>query len=350
LAFFGLFASIIVALVVIVKGFTAGGEHNGQEYSTVNWGGLSNGFNIICFSFGVHAVIPAIEHEMEHPHHFEFVSNCAFGTITSIYLLVASAGYYGYGNACCIHGNVLDNMDPNNAAVRVAFAFITAHVTLAYPLPLNPLCLNLEAAFGIDKLSGRTELMWRILLRTCLVFATVFVASIVPYFGDFLSLISALSVVATAFVFPPLFYYVLYSRAFILHIQNGYYHQYDEDTEGHGSDLDARADVGVPSPSNTNQYHPSVQAPTPRTTKGVVNSSTGGGGTNSGPPPPPLNMTLTGDVTKPITPPWLLYLVILIEVGVVGSVVGVYFAIQSLIDDFQSGKNPFADYWTPPSS
>jgi len=324
-------------MVVVVKGFTAGGQSDSTpslnvtglsnvtvagspalEYTFANWGGLSNGFNIICFSFGVHAVIPAIEHEMEHPHRFAFVSNCAFTTITFIYLLVASAGYYGYGNACCIQGNVLNDMDPTNGAVKAAFAFITAHVTLAYPLPLNPLCLNLEAAVGIDKLAPRSELMWRILLRTCLVFSTVFVASVVPYFGDFLSLISALSVVATAFIFPPIFYYVLHTRAFILHLQNGYYQQYGEESES-----------DVP-------HHSVQEAPTPR----IVS-----GGTR-GPPPPPLNTALTGDVTKPISPPWLMYLAIVVEVGVVGSTVGVYFAIQSLISDFQSGHNPFSNYFT----
>jgi len=316
LALFGLCASVVVAFVVVIKGFSAGGDTFGQVYSTVNWGGLSNSFNIICFSFGVHAVIPAIEHEMEHPHRFEFVSNVAFVLISSIYILVASAGYYGYGNA--VLGNVLGNMDPNNAAVKMAYAFITAHVTFAYPIPLNPLCLNLEAAVGINKMEPRRELISRIVLRTILVFATVFVASVVPYFGDFLSLISALSVVATAFVFPPVFYYTLHHRAFIRHIQNGYYRQYDEENEV----------VPVVQRGENNEVIQNEVPPTPHSQQ--------------------LNMTLSGDVTTSLSMPWLMYLMILIQVGVVGSVVGVYFAIDALKVDFQSGANPFADYFVPP--
>jgi amino acid permease len=106
--------------------------------------------------------------------------------------------------------NILGNMDDTGLAVKLAYAFITAHVVLAYPIPLNPVSLQIERMLGIDKQVGRRELISRIFTRTLLVLLSVFIASVVPYFGDILQLVSALSIVVVAFVFPPWFYYLLY--------------------------------------------------------------------------------------------------------------------------------------------
>jgi len=157
------------------------------------------------------------------------------------------------------------------------------------------------------KIEQLKSIQMRIVIRTFLVLCTVFIASVVPYFGDFLSLISALSVVATAFVFPPIFFYVLHMRQFILHVQDGYYGANDQE-EGHESAHDGRS---VQSPSRVNPLY-------------------------------------AGDVTKPLSPPWLMYLCILVEVGVVGSVVGCYFAGKALQADIQAGGNPFDDYFISP--
>lgn len=104
---------------------------------------------------------------------------------------------------------ILDNMS-SDLIVKSAYVFITAHVVMAYPIPLNPVSLQLERILGVDKMSGRQELLNRVVLRTGLVLLTVFIASVVPYFGDILQLVSSLSIVIAAFIFPPLFYYLLY--------------------------------------------------------------------------------------------------------------------------------------------
>ena len=107
-------------------------------------------------------------------------------------------------------GNVLTHMRTSSPIVKAAYGFITAHVVLAYPIPLNPLCLALESTLGIDRLKGVRELLPRILLRTALVLLTVLVASVVPYFDAVLSLVGALATVVVAFILPPLFLYLLH--------------------------------------------------------------------------------------------------------------------------------------------
>jgi len=47
------------------------------------------------------------------------------------------------------------------------------------------------------------------MLRTGVVALAVLVASVVPFFGDFLELISALAGISVAFILPVLFYFVL---------------------------------------------------------------------------------------------------------------------------------------------
>lgn len=122
--------------------------------------------------------------------------------------MTAAGGYAGWGSATA--NNLLDNMNEHSPVVKAAYAFITAHIVMAYPIPLNPVSLALESLLGIDRKTGAAELASRIAARTCLVLLTVLIASCVPYFGDILSLVSALSIVVVAFVFPPLFYYLLY--------------------------------------------------------------------------------------------------------------------------------------------
>ncbi len=116
---------------------------------------------------------------------------------------------------------VLDNMSSSSPVVKGAYAFITAHVVLAYPIPLNPMSLALESVLGIDQKKGMAELLPRMASRTCLVLLTVLVASVVPYFGDILSLVSALSIVVVAFILPPIFYYLLHPHKVFSRVEKG---------------------------------------------------------------------------------------------------------------------------------
>ena len=139
----------------------------------------------------------------------------AYVLIASIYIVVAACGYAGYGRNTA--DNVLNSIDGPDADHRthvltqVARFFIAAHVLLAYPLPLNPVSLFAEDQLHISQLQPDSkQLVPRIVLRTLLVGGTIIVASIVPYFGSILSLVSALSIIAVAFVLPPIFYYQLH--------------------------------------------------------------------------------------------------------------------------------------------
>jgi amino acid permease len=210
LAVFGVLASLFVAGVVIIKGFERAATTGVTvQYDTFRPEGISNAINIIVFSFGGHSVLPNIISHVQRPKaNYAKVSSWAYFFIAVIYLLTAAGGYAGWGKDTAT--KVLENMDEGSSVVvEMAYAAITAHVVLAYPIPLNPLSLAIERSLRIDERVGLAELIPRIISRTCLVLLTVLVASVVPFFGDILSLVSALSVVVVAFVLPPLFYYKL---------------------------------------------------------------------------------------------------------------------------------------------
>lgn len=211
LAYFGVFASLFVAAVVIAKGFLRAHITN-VDYDNIKPSGISNAINIIVFGLGGHSVLPNIINEMKKPKKlYKQMTSISYFLIAIIYGTVAAAGYAGWG--VNVQGNILQNMDSSQPIVKAAIGFITAHVVLAYPIPLNPVSLYVEKIFGIDRMEGSRELIARITNRTILVLLTIFIASVVPYFPQILSLISALSIIAVAFVFPPLFYYLLFRNS-----------------------------------------------------------------------------------------------------------------------------------------
>jgi len=212
LALFGVFSSATVATTIFFKGLIDGTSESASTTSFFIGKGLPNAFNTIVFSFGFHAVLPHIEMMMDKRDDFPKVSNISCSIIFFIYSMSSAAAYYCYGSSVDAHHGILANMGDSDI-VQIARALITAHVFFAYPLPLNPVSIALESALKISRMTGNAELTARVIVRTLLVFLTMFVASVVPYFGDLLNIVSSVSTTLTAFIFPPVFYYVLYTRA-----------------------------------------------------------------------------------------------------------------------------------------
>jgi len=275
-ALFGLMASLLVAFVVVTVGLyqwivnvDAGEVDTHQGFTS--FGGQIQSFNLAIFSFLVQPVVsaifpvlcrgnrpaiaivtcvnvsyerkkssdgqtsllsiqlPTIEHSMAHPDAFPLVSDVSFMIITPVYVLVGLAGYAGWGDTLVASGNVLTRMSlsygssEDGAAasflhilIKIVVAVITLHLVFAFPLPMNPINLNVEThILKLDRLehSNRSkELLFRILSRTTIVALAVLVASVVPYFGDVLGILSAFAGASVAFILPPVFYYALWRK------------------------------------------------------------------------------------------------------------------------------------------
>lgn len=210
LAYMGIFTSLFVGAVILVEGFN-NLHSNSATYQYINWGGVPRAFNLIVFSFGNHSVLPNIESHMKSPKRFPWVANVSYVTIALVYIIVATGGYAGWGTG--VQDTILNNLDPSSVVVKMSLALLTVHVVTTYPIPLNPCALALEDITGVNKLFGTKEVVARVLLRTALVVGTVFIASVVPYFGDLITIVTSISVVFVAYLLPCLFYYILLHRS-----------------------------------------------------------------------------------------------------------------------------------------
>eukprot|EP01102_Stenamoeba_stenopodia_P021644 TRINITY_DN8787_c0_g1_i1.p1 TRINITY_DN8787_c0_g1~~TRINITY_DN8787_c0_g1_i1.p1 ORF type:complete len:453 (-),score=79.59 TRINITY_DN8787_c0_g1_i1:144-1502(-) len=220
-AVFGLLASLIVAVAVVIVGLyqTIDNRNNGVINTHVfftNFAGVVKSFDTAIFSFGVHSVLPTLEYSMAQPAAFPVVSNISFLVITQVYVFVALAGYAGWGETLVANGTILSRMSLSYGStgflavlIKVVIAIITVHVIMAFPLPMNPINLTLENTLNFESLPRKRELVFRVVLRTCVVALAVLVASVVPFFGIFLELISALAGISVAFILPVFFYFVL---------------------------------------------------------------------------------------------------------------------------------------------
>ncbi|GFU34581.1 amino acid transporter ANTL2, partial [Nephila pilipes] len=115
---------------------------------------------------------------------------------------VAVLGYYVYGDS--LLANVLDSV-PYSITKSVISVMLALHMFFAFLLVINAPVQDLEEFLKIPKSFG-----WkRILLRTTVIAAVIFVAQSVPRFGKVLNLVGGSATSLTSVVFPCLFYYKL---------------------------------------------------------------------------------------------------------------------------------------------
>ena len=205
-------ASAICVIVVIVQSFIDlssdgrvtpphSGIGKGLEFFT--------GFATITFAFGGNAVYPHVEESLEKPEKFGRALTISMILVSCMYLPVAIVGYAVYGND--VASPVLISL-PDNWATDLASMVITAHVVLAYPIPMTAVVLEFEpivdrlGAYVHDRLnlqSGSTHAVeWtaRALFRTTMVVMTMILAAYVPYFDLFMELLGAVCNCALVFV------------------------------------------------------------------------------------------------------------------------------------------------------
>ncbi|KAK9728362.1 hypothetical protein K7432_001152 [Basidiobolus ranarum] len=212
LSFFGAFATVFAIIVVVVVSFMdlKNVDPATRNHTFVNWGQIPLSLGSIGFSFGGNVVFPHVEATMKNPKAWNKVMSLSVSTVSVLYLLIAICGYYVFGDGA--KAPIFENLMPYNAATIVAVILITIHVLLAAPIFLLGFVNEVEHNFRIDQ--ERFSTINYYLIRTTIRSATVFfvglIAVIVPFFGDFMSLIGALSECMTVFVLPVVCYVKLF--------------------------------------------------------------------------------------------------------------------------------------------
>ncbi|CAG8440001.1 5564_t:CDS:2 [Scutellospora calospora] len=133
----------------------------------------------------------------------------AMATCAIMYALVAASGYYVYGNDTM--SPIFLNL-PKGLILTTASLFITIHVLMTAPILLTSFACDAESYLKItnEYHSPCIEFALRALFRTGLIISCAAVAVLVPFFGDFMSLLGALSMCVIVFIFPVVFYLKLF--------------------------------------------------------------------------------------------------------------------------------------------
>ncbi|XP_076444879.1 uncharacterized protein LOC143282888 isoform X2 [Babylonia areolata] len=171
-------------------------------HAKIEWLPFAGAFGTICFAFGGHPTFPTFQNDMREPHKFSKACMIAYSVMVVLYLPVATAGYFLYGNL--VQENILQTVSAG-AGLIVIQVFITIHLFCSFIIVINPLCQELEEFFKVPLHFGYK----RVLLRTGVVGLVLVVAESVPHFGAILSLIGASSTALLAYIAPPICYFKL---------------------------------------------------------------------------------------------------------------------------------------------
>lgn len=180
--------------------------------------GVFGSLAIIANTFG-NAIIAEIQATIAPPVTGKMMKGLCLCYIVAVstFISVAVSGYWAFGNAA--KSNIFDSMSPVNGVHLVprtllvtAYAFVFLQLLAISVVYLQPAFEVLESRFAdIDK--GRfsmRNLLPRLLARSVFVGLATFFAAMLPFFGDINALMGALGYTPLVFVFPLIFYNILF--------------------------------------------------------------------------------------------------------------------------------------------
>ncbi|CAB0005162.1 unnamed protein product, partial [Nesidiocoris tenuis] len=180
------------------------GVHNPYvvPHRNKNWMDFFLSFGVILFSFGGASTFPTIQNDMADRSKFKTSVYIAFAVILVLYLPIAFASYFVFG----------DYTDPNiilslgdGPNVICANVFMAVHLIMAFLIIVNPVCQDIENIFNVPHEFG----IWRCVVRTVLVLLMVVVGESIPQFSKILALVGGSTITLLTFILPNYMYMAL---------------------------------------------------------------------------------------------------------------------------------------------
>ncbi|KAI7907533.1 transmembrane amino acid transporter protein-domain-containing protein [Cokeromyces recurvatus] len=173
---------------------------------SVIWTGFPSALSTIAFSYGGINTYPHVEHALKKPNQWKWCVIFGLGTCTILYLLTAVPGYWAFGRETL--SPIYNNLNDQRKGKIIAIIVMTIHVILAIPIYTTSFSLEFEKWTNItdERLGKLKAWLIRAIIRTCTMAVLVILAIFIPYFGDFMSLIGALSNCGLVFLLPVLCY------------------------------------------------------------------------------------------------------------------------------------------------
>ncbi|KAJ1725552.1 hypothetical protein LPJ53_000222 [Coemansia erecta] len=198
----GTATSIIVTLAVIIMAcvypIRNGEIHVGDSVmrpgAISHYGAIPAGFAVslssVSFAYIGTTIVPHIEGGMRHPEKFTRVFGAALAVIASIYVVMATTGYWAYGSRTL---SPITLNFPKLWPTTLANICITVHVLFAGPLYLVQMALEIEHGLNISKKSKNMERIWRLSIRIGSALVILALSEALPFFDNVISLIGALT-------------------------------------------------------------------------------------------------------------------------------------------------------------
>ncbi|KAI9296848.1 hypothetical protein K502DRAFT_313867 [Neoconidiobolus thromboides FSU 785] len=201
---FGTLSTVVVVIVSVTLGIMdLPNITKAPVYEDVNWTGIPIALSTICFSYGGTVVYPHVYRSMKKPEHWNYILVAATATALVLYALIAGVCYYVYGDQTL--SPIFKNL-PDVNAKTAAVILISCHVLCASPVFLCSFALEIERWLNInvEKLGKFKEFICRLVLRTFIVVVLVVIGNVIPYFGNLMSLVGAISECMLIFLVPTL--------------------------------------------------------------------------------------------------------------------------------------------------
>jgi len=173
-----------------------------------DFNGFGEAFSLIMFAFAGSASFPTYQSDMKDRRLFPRAVLIAFCALLVLYVPMTAVGYFELGEMARQDGGIVCALCDGGVKLMVEILLLV-HLISAYPMFLNPPNQFLEKMIGLPP--GFT--IKRTVFRTLIIAFLLFLAESLPTFSGILQLISSVFVTSLTFVFPPLFYMRLTSKA-----------------------------------------------------------------------------------------------------------------------------------------
>ncbi|BFZ10134.1 hypothetical protein BsWGS_13173 [Bradybaena similaris] len=203
----GAVVSTSIACCLILANIVRDGQKlNPATYPQLEFDSFFMAFGTICFAFGGHPAFPTFQTDMKEPEKFGRAIFIAYFIVLLMYLPVAISGYTIYGAQAA--DNILESMSPG-PMLYIVEVLITLHLFCSFIIVINPVCQETEELLRIPRHFNCR----RVIVRSVMMVAILFVAESIPHFGAILSLIGGSTTTLLAYVLPPVFYLKLCSMS-----------------------------------------------------------------------------------------------------------------------------------------
>ena len=182
--------------------------HYHSEWRTT---GIPLALGLVAYSFSGHAIVPSIYTSMKKPQEFESMITYTFAIVLLCCLLVASAGYYMFGDL--VVDQVTLSIASYNSSGGMAWLTWLMVVTAfsKFTLTMFPLALGIEEIVAPCIVNEESAELMAGIIRVALIIFALLVAIYFPSFSFLCSLVGLVCTMIVSVIFPAAAHIALFS-------------------------------------------------------------------------------------------------------------------------------------------